>query len=192
MAILSFPRSGGWIKNGPASSRNRTAAGSRCREAKGPGMTAVGRGRGSRGQEKLSHLAASLPRQRWPDLPIVGDYSEFPWLRRSAPPPQARARFAQRQLTPPLMVLPTLPRVPWSRPIFTAIRHFDRRNGDLGLGLSGNLRRGRWISLASRNEPFSGCNLVALRPVLDRYLPSPPLDAIAPRSRYNHVRWPCL
>jgi hypothetical protein len=104
-------------------------------------MTALGRELGSRCQEKPSHLAASLPRQRVPDLPILGDYSAFPWLRRCAPSPQARARFAQRQLTPPLMVLPTLPRVPWSRPIFTATRHFDRRNGDLGLGLSGNLQR---------------------------------------------------
>ena len=36
--------------------RNRTAAGSRCREARGPGMRAVGRGRGSRCQEKPSHF----------------------------------------------------------------------------------------------------------------------------------------
>jgi len=36
---------------------------------------------------------------------------------------------------------------------FTAMRHFEYRDGDLGLGLSRNLRQGGWINSASRNEP---------------------------------------
>jgi hypothetical protein len=141
-----FRRSGGWIKNGPASSRNRTAAGSRCREARGPGMAAVGRELGSRGQEKLSHLAGSLPRQRWPALSIRGDDGVFSFLRRRAP----RMALARP-------VAPQRPALGSNRPAKRSKRHASSAHNKTGRG---GYRR----AFLGPRPPRSRAALAAVRP----------------------------
>ena len=82
-------------------------------------------GRGSRCQEKMGPLGGKSTTPEVVCIFYQGGSSSFRWLRRCAPPPQASDCFAQRQLTLPLMVLTTLSRVPWSRPIFTSSRAID-------------------------------------------------------------------